>query len=227
MKPFLLSILFLFLAACAAERRPMPELTALTGSENVTGAKDCAAVYPQGRWQFVHSIDFSMQDGSGGTVIGVTSLAGDEITCVLMTIEGFTLFEAAYLEGKGLAVKRAVPPFDKPAFGEGLMSDVRTIFVAPPGQTMRYGRAADNGPICRYVGSDGRTLDILPATDDCWQIRSYTSDHVMDRSIVGRSCRKMGDSLIPEHLELKGFGQTGYTLKMTLINAENLGAVMK
>jgi len=202
-------------------------MPALTVSEDVSGAKGCEAVYPQGRWQFVHSIDFSMQDGSGGTVIGVTSLAGDEITCVLMTIEGFTLFEAANQEGKGLAVKRAVSPFDKPAFGEGLMGDVRLIFVAPSPQTMRYGHSADNTPVCRYTGIDGRTLDILPATDDCWQIRTYTSALVMDRAIVGRSCQKMGDSLIPEHLELKGFGQAGYTLKMTLINAENLGAVSK
>ena len=224
MKPFLLSVLFLSLAACAAERRPMP---ALTVSEDMTGAKGCEAVYPRGRWQFVHSIDFSMQDGSGGTVIGVTSLDGDEITCVLMTIEGFTLFEAAYQEEKGLAVKRAVTPFDKPAFAEGLMGDVRVIFLAPSAQTMRYGRSADHASVCRYTGIDGRILDILPAIDDCWQIRTYTSALVMDRSIAGRSCRKEGDSLIPEHLELKGFGQAGYTLKMTLIHAENLGAVSK
>lgn len=227
MKPFLLSVLFLCLAACAAERRPMPALTVLTGSEDATGAKGCEAVYPRGRWQFVHSIDFSMQDGSGGTVIGVTSLAGDEITCVLMTIEGFTLFEAAYQEGKGLAVKRAVSPFDKPAFAEGLMRDVRMIFVAPSAKEMRYGRTDDNAPVCRYNGTDGRILDILPAADDCWQIQTYTAALVMDRAIVGRSCRKEGDSLIPEHLELKGFGQAGYSLKMTLIQAENLSAVMK
>ena len=222
MKPFLLSILFLCLAACAAERRPMPELTV---SKDATGAKGCEAVYPQGRWQFVHSIDFSMQDGSGGTVIGVTSLAGDELTCVLMTIEGFTLFEAAYQEGKGLAVQRAVPPFDKPAFAEGLMRDVQMIFLAPSTKNMRYGRSADNVPVCRYTGIDGRIIDILPAVNDCWQIQTYTADLIMDRSIVGRSCRKEGDLLIPEHLELRGFGQAGYTLKMTLINAENLGAV--
>lgn len=221
MKPFLPSILFLCLAACAAERRPMPELTVI---EDVTGAKGCEAVYPQGRWQFIHSIDFSMQDGSGGTVIGVTSLAGDEITCVLMTIEGFTLFEATFKEGKGLEVKRAVPPFDKPAFAEGLMRDVQMIFLAPSAKTMRYGRSADNASVCRYTGIDGRILDILPTVDDCWQIKTYTSALIMDRSIVGRSCKKMGDSLIliPEHLELRGFGQAGYTLKMTLIHAESL-----
>jgi len=224
MKPFLLSILFLCLAACAAERRPMP---ALTVSEDMTGAKGCEAVYPHGRWQFVHSIDFSMQDGSGGTVIGVTSLVGDEITCVLMTIEGFTLFEATYQEEKGLAVQRAVAPFDKPAFAEGLMRDVRMIFVAPSAKEMRYGRTADNAPVCRYTGIDDLIIDILPVADDCWQIRTYTSALIMDRAIVGRSCRKIGETSVPEHLELKGFGQAGYTLKMTLIHAENLGAVMK
>ena len=64
-------------------------------------------------------------------------------------------------------------------------------------------------------------VDVLPDVDDCWQIKSYTPDLTMDRSIVGRSCRKKGSSLIPDYLELKTYGQTGYTLKMTLITADN------
>lgn len=221
MKPpaFLLLILLLGLPGCAAQQPSLPELTPGTGAGEERG---CAAVFPQGRWEFVHTIEFSMADGSGATVLGVTSLAGEEIACALMTVEGFTLFEAVYREKGGLEVRRAVPPFDKPAFAAGLMDDVRTIFRAPSSAKVQYGRVADNIPTCRYIGVEGRITDILPAMDGCWQIRTYGADQAMRRSVTGRSCRKEGESLIPEYLELKGFGPTHYTLKMTLIHVENL-----
>ena len=219
MKPFLLSVLFLCLAACAADRHTY--LPTLTETQEATKTKGCESVFPQGRWQFIHAIDFSMQDGSGSTVIGVTTLTADSIACALTTVEGFTLFEAVYHEGKGLEVQRAVPPFDKPAFAEGLIEDVRTIFLAPSSTNMRLGHLVGSTPVCRYAGADGRITDILPG-DAGWQIQTYTADQTLNRSIVGRSCRTEGNILIPEHLELRGFGQTNYTLEMTLIHAENL-----
>ncbi|MBU4176714.1 MAG: hypothetical protein ACYDHV_12555 [Desulfurivibrionaceae bacterium] len=214
---FLLPILLLGLTGCAAQQPCLPELTAEAGEE-----RGCAAVFPQGRWEFVHTIEFSMADGSGATVLGVTSLAGDEISCALMTVEGFTLFEAVDRERGGLEVRRAVPPFDKPAFAAGLMEDVRTIFRAPTSINVQYGHSADKVPICRYTGVEGRITDILPAMAGCWQIRTYGAEQILNRSVVGSSCRKEGESLIPEHLELKGFGHTNYTLKMTLIHVEHL-----
>lgn len=223
MKPSALPLflLLLCLPACAAKQQlSLPELI-FDGKAN-TG---CEAVFPQGHWQFVHSIDFSLKDGSGSTVIGVTRLTDDEIACALMTVEGFTLFEAVYRQKEGLEVRRAVEPFDKPAFAEGLMTDVRAIFRAPSLHNGQYGRLAGNVQTCRYTGVDGRITDIQPAIDDCWQIQTYSADHTMERAIVGRACQKRGESLVPLHLELKGFGQTDYTLKMTLIQAENLGAV--
>ena len=214
---FLLISLLLSLTGCAARQPSLPELTADARED-----RGCESVFPQGRWEFVHTIDFSMADGSGATVIGVTMLAGDEIACALMTIEGFTLFEAVYRQKGGLEVRRAVPPFDKPVFAEGLMEDVRTIFRTPSPAKVQYGRSGDNVQMCRYSGGDGRITDIRSALDGCWQIQTYGADQTMNRSVVGRSCRKEGESLIPEHLQLKGFGITNYTLKMTLIHAENL-----
>lgn len=216
----LLSLLLLALTACtASSRRQMPELTAIQAPQ---GANGCGSVFPRGRWQFVHAIEFAMQEGSGSTVIGITTLAPGSISCALTTVEGFTLFEAIYHDGKGLEVQRAVPPFDKPAFAEGLIEDVQAIFLAPLSTTMRYGAIAGKMAGCRYSATDGRITDIIPAHDDCWQIQTYTAGMDLNRSIVGRSCRKEGDILIPEQIELRGFGQTGYTLKMTLIQAENL-----
>ena len=216
----LLLILAAGLAACTATgRNHLPELTA---AAKPGGEQGYESVFPRGHWQFAHAIDFSMADGTGSTVIGVTSLDDKSIACALTTVEGFTLFAAVYHQGKGLTVERAVPPFDKPAFAEGLMADVRTIFLAPPAAVIRYGRTADGLPTCRATWPDGRISDILPEVNGCWQIQTYTPEQTLERAIVGRSCRKKGDFLIPEYLELKGFGQTGYTLKMTLIHADNL-----
>ena len=66
---------------------------------------------------------------------------------------------------------------------------------------------------------------LFEALDRLEQEKHVSAGQIMNRSVVGRSCRKEGESLIPEHLQLKGFGITNYTLKMTLIHAENLGAV--
>lgn len=224
MKPFPLAApllaLTLFLAACAAERPGL--LPALSARQGVPATGECEAVFPQGEWQFVHSIDFSMRNGAGGTVVGVTSLAGDTIACALVTIEGFTLFEAVLQDDGRLDLRRAVPPFDKPAFAQGLLEDVRAIFRAPQAHSILAGQLTDNTPVCRYAGIDGRTTDVLRTRDGCWQIRTHGPARILERVIIGSSCREMEGSLIAGHLELEGFGQAGYTLKMTLIQAEKI-----
>jgi hypothetical protein len=233
---FLSAILF-GIVGCAAETQyRLPELTGVEDGREIDA---CAAVFPigesggyggKGRWQFVHSIDFTMKDGSGATVIGVTSLCGKNIECALMTVEGLTLFEAVFSHDESIEVRRAVPPFDRPEFAAGLINDIRAIFQPPPGsvETGQYQlqpQPAGVTSVCRYRdGSNGvvGVVDVLPEVDGCWQINSYTSDLVMKRSITGLSCSKRGFSRIPDHILLKTYGQTGYTLKMTLISADNL-----
>lgn len=215
---FYLPVLLFSLVSCAAgPQSRLPELTAVTDGPD---AKTCAAVFPLGKWQFTHAIDFVMGGRAGTPVIGVTSLAGNDMDCALVTVEGLTLFEAAFHQDGSTDVRRAVPPFDSPDFAEGLRKDLRTIFQ-PPAGIMTLG-AAGTMPVCRYVEEGLRVVDVLPDVDDCWQIKSYTSDLRMNRFIIGRSCKKKGSSLIPDYLELTTYGQTGYTLKMTLITADNL-----
>jgi hypothetical protein len=227
---FLSAILF-GIVACAAETNfRLPELKGVEDGREIDA---CAAVYPdgeyggKGRWQFVHSIDFAMKDGSGTTVIGVTSLSGKDIECALITVEGLTLFEAVFGHDKSIEVRRAVPPFDRPGFATGLINDIRAIFQPPPGsmetgQLQLQPQSAGATSACRYRdGSDG-VVDVLPDVDGCWQIKSYTSDLVMNRSIAGLSCRKRGFGRIPDYILLKTYGQTGYILKMTLISADNI-----
>lgn len=214
-------LMFITLAGCAPQYPVyLPEFAAPV---NEVGHNACAAVFPRGRFQFVHSIEFAMADGPVSTVIGVTSLAGDEISCALLTVEGLTLFAAVFKTGAEPEVRRAVPPFDRPGFARGLMADVRTIFVQPPAEDVLYGKLADNTLVCRSTAADGQVTDIMPAGDGCWRITTYTPERVIDRSVVARSCRKNGGALIPDYLELTGFGREKYTLKMKLLTAEELG----
>lgn len=227
MKPssLFLSILLSGLVACAADTQP--RLPQLTGAAESLQNDGCGAVFPQGRRQFVHAIDFTMSDGSGTAVVGVTSLNEKDIACALVTVEGLTLFEAVFRYDASFTVKRAVPPFDKPEFAQGLIADIRAIFQPPPGHGRKGQLLLPTSPagltaVCRYAQADGGVVDVLPDVDGCWQIKSYTPDGAMDRAIVGRSCKEQGDSLIPDYIELKTYGRTGYTLKMTLIRADTI-----
>lgn len=218
----LLFILF-FLVACASDPQlRLPEIIAAADGQE---EDVCANVFPKkngGKWQFVHSIDFTMKNGSGTTVVGVTTLDKNIIESALVTVEGLTLFEATFSDEKSIEIRRAIPPFDKPEFAKGLINDIMAIFQPPAGNKMQTGQLAGAASsVCRYVEVDGRVVDVLPNVDGCLQIKSYNPDLILERSIIGESRREIGSSLIPDYIELKTFGRTGYTLKMTLISADN------
>ena len=212
-----ISILLVCLAGCATA--PESRLPKLTGAGHEQKIDGCAAVFPEGNWQFAHTIDFTLGGGSGTPVIGITSLNETDIDVALITVEGLTLFDATFHHDEGTEIRRAVPPFDGPEFAHGLIGDIRAIFQ-PPAGSMTMGQVAGVTSACRYTSATGRVVDVLLGASDCWQIKSYTSELIMDRSIVGRSCKKKGSSLIPDYLELKTYGQIGYTLKLTLITAD-------
>jgi hypothetical protein len=215
-------------AACTQKQAPLP---VLMETQPVQGKESaCNAVFPRfsqgGKWQFVHTIDFTMNNGGGSTVVGVTALTSDSLECALLTPEGFTLFAGTLHREKGFEVSRAVPPFDKPAFAQGMLEDLRAIFREPLGRERVRGQitgASGPVPICRYT-ADGKVTDVLPGgdADACWRIRTYTPDKMLSRSIIAQSCRQTGPAHIPQHLELQTYGLAGYTLKMTLLTAEYL-----
>lgn len=222
MRQYLLCLFVLpfLLFGCAAEKQLRPPELANVHDEH--GVQACTAVFPEGNWQFVHSIDFSMRDGSGTTVVGITTLTGNDLACALVTVEGLTLFAADFHQDDSFEVRRAVPPFDTAEFAKGMMGDIRAIFLPPPGNKVQQGQLAGTTSVCRYAEAEGGVVDVLPNVDDCWQIKSYTPALIMNRSIVGQSCRKNEFTAIPDSLLLKTYGQGGYTLKMKLISADKL-----
>ncbi len=182
---------------------------------------DCESIYPQGHWQFVHLIEFQLPNGTGGTVIGITVIEGNAVQCALTTTEGMTLFEAE--DGDTLKILQAVPPFDKPGFAEGLMADVRAIFLQPPGAPV-CGALADERRTCRFRQQDGKLTDILPEPDarKCFRIITWSADHRQTRIITAKDCRQQDGYRQARSLTLNSSGIKNYTLKMSLINAEQL-----
>jgi hypothetical protein len=212
---FSLALLFLAVSCSLPTREFLPAIT--RSHDDVKGPSPSPAVFPAGRWQFVHSISFQLAKGGDGTAIGVLVLDNREIHCVLITVEGLTLFEARSMEDSPLEVIRAVPPFDNQEFAAGLMGDVRTIFQKPQG-LVESGRLADGSPVFRYSAA-GRETDILPQEDGCWTMHTY-SDQVRDRTIRTRSCRMVDSVSIPDDIDLVSDGPAGYALHLHLISVE-------
>jgi len=198
----------------------------MTASAPGLAADRCAAFFPKGRWQMVHAIHFRLADGAVGNALGVATLDGRSVTCALMTVEGLTLFAARSPDKGPLEVVRALPPFDGRAFAEGLIADVRTLFL-PPAGAVSLGRLADGSELCRFI-ADQEITDVIPDQDGCFQLATYAPPASgadaprRTRTLVARGCRPAGDSLIPGDATLTGHGPAGYTLKLHLLSAEPL-----
>jgi hypothetical protein len=212
-----LALLLLVVSCSLHNREPLPEID--HSCEATPASPPGSVMFPAGRWQYVHSISFHPAQGGDGTAIGVLVLDNREIHCVLMTVEGLTLFEARSMEGGPIEVIRAVPPFDNQEFAAGLMGDVRTIFQKPQGKA-ESGRLADGSLVFRYSAA-GRETDILPQEEGCWTMHTY-SEQVRDRTIRTRSCRMVDLVSIPGDIDLVADGPAGYALHLHLISAERL-----
>jgi hypothetical protein len=181
----------------------------------------CSELFPQDKWQFVHYIEAAPPGGKKAFTMGVTviSPAAGTIDCAMMTLEGFVLFDAGYDET--LTIRRAVPPFDRTSFAEGLMNDIRFIFFKPKGALVGIGVLNDGARVCRYKEMDGSTIDMIVYVDGIWEKRQYNKTKHVIRSVKADSLKTApGSSLIiADHLELKAHSLIGYTLSMELIDA--------
>ena len=221
MKRSLVGLLILLFFAAGCAQQPQLRLPELRASK-VEGQQQtaCTALFPQGKWQFVHSIEFTMKDGAGPPLIGVTTMDGSTLGCALITVEGLTLFDALYPGNADVMVRRAIAPFDKAEFAAGLINDLRAIFQPPTADSVITGQVAEGTTVCRYGDAGGGVVDIELVAGDGWRIKQYSPNLLLQRSIIGRSSTKSGTSRIPDYLELKTYGRNGYTLKMTLIRAD-------
>ncbi len=202
-------LLLFFLTGCTLPPASPPELV-----RPGPCAPLCGQLTPRGEWQFVHRITFSGQ-AMAGSLLGVTVVNGTTLRCALLTLEGLTLFEAR--EDDTLQILRALPPFDRPGFAEGLMADVRTLFVHP--RVMQCGQDTDGKDICRYQDRRGWTVDLVPLADGCFSIQAWSRQTGKSRTITSRDCTLTDGYRLGRRITLAAAGLRPYTLTMTLIEA--------
>ena len=209
-----LSICMVAMTGCAR----LPSIDPFTDGYPSGTASECRDLYPQGRWQLFHSIEATLPGGGKQILTGVSVLSSENrsIQCALMTVEGFVIFSGRW--NGVLTVDRAVPPFDRPGFAEGLMEDLRLLFFAPQVPLLSSGRLSQGDPVCRF-GSTENTIDIAMPGDGSRIIHQYGSNHRLSRSIVADAPPPTVRDAFSRHVVLKRHGALGYQLELKLIEA--------
>ena len=200
----------------------LPSLEPAELSERTELPQTCQRLFPNGKWQFVHSIEAAMPGGQKGLVMGVTVISSLDKTahCVLMTIEGLVVFDAQY--DQELVIHRAVAPFDQEGFAAGLISDIQLIFFRPQGPLVETGNDRDGSSVCRYQTPEGGIVDLVIDADHTRHIRQYTAQRRLKRTVDAFFTKPETDGGgpdFPDRLELRAHGVAGYTLVMDLVEA--------
>ncbi|HSO17991.1 MAG TPA: hypothetical protein VLT88_00955 [Desulfosarcina sp.] len=208
----MLPFVALLLAACVH----LPPVQPVGGERRMGIEQRVRSVFPQGRWQLVHTIEARFPGGRRTFLTGVVVLSttASRLHCVLMSLDGFVLFEA--VDDGEVSVKRAFGPFDHAEFAGGVMRDIRLIFMPPgmpPGGAIdRCGLFADGGEGCRFRAAAG-VVDVIVEADGGWRIRQTAPPRAVAAQAPGRN------GFSPE-MTLAADGAAGYTLTMKLLSAE-------
>lgn len=219
MKPIflLLTVLGLFLS-CSS----LPQVYPAGDSAEPQSGRTCRDPYPDSDWQLLHSIEATLPGGKKGFLMGLTVIAPSNRTarCVIMTLEGFVIFDALY--DKKITVKRAVAPFDSEVFANGLIEDINLIFFKPSGSITTSGFLKSGAAVCRYQKPDGRLVDIISQGKHNWEIRQYRTDNRLAQTVKMMSAKETNltdHKGISDKIELKAHGSPGYELVMELVEA--------
>lgn len=177
----------------------------------------CLALFPSGPWESVHRIEASFLGGASSTLLGITrgEPAAQRILSILLSPEGFTLFDGEFRAGE-ITVHRAVPPFDSPAFAKGLMEDVTLIFLAPQRRPTNWGQASDGSRVCRWEGPQGYRTEGWESPDQGRRIIRWDDQGKVIREVSLKGPLVQG---LAAEIELRVFKPVFYKLKMTLLQS--------
>ena len=210
-----LLLLLLIVNACTG----LKPLTPLDPARKSAVLEGCRRPFLPGKYRLVHALETVMPGGAKGTAIGV--LVADPRTrsfrTVLMTIEGFVLYDAE--AGETLTVHRAVPPFDAPAFAAALAEDIRLAFFPPGSEPAAWGEGEEGAMVCRYPLYDGRLVEVMTCRDGDRVIRLYGAGQELLKRVTMAFPQRPG---LSETLEIRG-GWPSYTLRLRLLESELLG----
>lgn len=175
----------------------------------------CYAIFPGEPWESVHRIEATIRGGGSSSLLGVTKGEPSErrLQSLLLTPEGFILFDAELSEG-GIAVRKAVAPFDSPAFARGLMEDVSLLFLPPQLKPTAWAKETDGTMICNWEDRDDSHTEISGSMDSGWRILRQNKKGKVIKEIVLNGPFVNG---LASHVELRTFEPASYTLRMTLV----------
>jgi hypothetical protein len=192
---------------------PASRTTLRPGSPN--DLKGCYAIFPKEPWESVHRIEATVRGGGSSSLLGVTKGEPSErrLQSLLLTPEGFILFDAELSEG-GITVRKAVAPFDSPAFARGLMEDVSLLFLPPQGKPTAWAKETDGTMICNWEDRDDSHTEISGSMDNGWRILRQNKNGKVIKEIVLNRPFVNG---LASRIELGAFKPTPYRLSMTLV----------
>jgi hypothetical protein len=173
----------------------------------------CVALFPSEPWECVHTIEAVIQGGMSSSLLGITKgdPAGRRLHTVLLTAEGFILFEAEQ-HGETTSVLKAVAPFDSPAFARGLMEDVNLLFLPPQGGASKWGTTADGAVLCQWERPAGYREDISLSSVMRISLLDGHGDLIKEALLTGPFVKGLAS-----RMELSAHKPAPYKLKMTLL----------
>ena len=207
-----------FITSCSS----LPQIYPAGDAADPLPARACRGSFPEGDWQLLHSIEATLPGGRKGFLMGLTVISSTNRTarCVIMTLEGFVVFDALY--DKKISIQRAIEPFDSEEFTNGLMADIDLIFFKPSGSLLSSGFLKNGAAVCRYQQLNGRKVDIIRQDEHRWEIRMYLPDNRLVRTVtsISAAAHNSDDRQgIADKIELKAHGSPGYALVMELVEA--------
>ena len=215
-------ILLLGTVSCTS----LPEIDPVNPSTIPEIHKRCYDVFPEGKWRFVHLIEFTMQGNKKSFVMGITVISPEErkIESVIMTIEGFVFLDAYY--DQKVVINRGIPPFDSIDFVRGMMDDIKLMFFKPEGSLIQSGISGDGSHVCRYTNNAGRVIDVITNSGCNWEIRQYNPGGTLIKTVKADHCKKVPGSPnkigFPGRIKLASRGINRYALAFELKEAKRL-----
>jgi hypothetical protein len=175
----------------------------------------CYAIFPAGPWESVHRIEATIRGGGFSSLLGVTRGEPSErrLQSLLLTPEGFILFDAERRDS-GIAVRKAVAPFDSSAFAKGLMEDVSLLFLPPQVKPRAWGKQTDGTMICSWEEPDESHTEITGSMESGWRILRRDKYREVIKEVVLKGPFING---LASHVELRTSEPVSYRLRMTLV----------
>ncbi|MCP4370229.1 MAG: hypothetical protein GY797_19265 [Deltaproteobacteria bacterium] len=186
----------------------------------------CSDVFFEGKWRFVHLIEFAMPGNKKTFVMGISVISYKErkIESVIMTIEGFVFLDAYY--DQKVVINRGIPPFDSIDLVRGMMNDIKLMFFEPKGSLIKSGMSSDGSHVCRYEDDSGRVIDVITNTGCNWEIRQYNINGTLIKTVKADQCKILAGSPnkngFPGRIKLASLGIKGYALEFELKEAKRL-----